>query len=110
MDKSSREIAYQAFRLIGEIVSAEGAEDVSDILTAMLDEHEDEDDSATCVLLHGMKDAMRSVTEMSDGLTASITVRASSTQQVHFCWDSAEPMTEHFHMLISRAVAGALER
>jgi len=53
---------------------------------------------------------MRSVTEMSDGLTASITVRASSTQQVHFCWDSAEPMTEHFHMMISRAVAKALER
>ena len=108
MDKFNRDSAFQAFEVIAKIVRAEEAEAVSDVLTEMLDEGED--DSETCVLLRGMKDAMRALGEVSEGLTASITLRASPSKQLHFAWNPAQPITEDFHKMISKAVAGAIER
>jgi hypothetical protein len=108
MNKISRESAWKALEVFEEIVRAEGAEAVSDMIIEMLDEHED--DSAMCDLLQGFKDALRAVNDRTDGLTASITLRSSSTTQVHLAWDPGQPMTDDFHSLFSDLVARATQR
>jgi len=108
MDKISRESAWNALEVFEEIVRAEGAEAVSDMIIEMLDEHED--DSAMCVLLRGFRDAIRDGQEVSEGLTASITLRSSPTTQIHFAWDPNQPMTDDFHEMISDSVARATPR